>query len=112
MKIFQIADDVCYWEASVKYNTLAETEGKYPPDILFVEAPDFVFEGWGYLAGEFIKPTPPAGWLYDDKTGGFYLETSPAPSSIPNPDEDRDAMLVDIEYRLTLVELGVTDNAV
>ncbi len=25
----------------------------------------------------------------------------------PTPDEDRDAMLIDLEYRLTLIELGV-----
>ena len=27
----------------------------------------------------------------------------------PDPDEDRDAMLVDLEYRITLLELGVTE---
>ena len=27
----------------------------------------------------------------------------------PTPDDDRDAMLVDLEYRVTLLELGVTE---
>ena len=30
--------------------------------LFFVEAPDNVFEGWGYLDGEFIQPVPPEGW--------------------------------------------------
>lgn len=34
----------------------------------------------------------------------------PAPQ--PTPQEDADAMMVDHEYRLTLLELGVTDDAV
>ena len=31
----------------------------------------------------------------------------PEASFAPAPDEDRDALLVDLDYRLTLVELGV-----
>ena len=49
----------------------------FPPTDVFVEAPDYVFEGWGFdpLAegdARFIKPEPPKGWLYDDATGTFY----------------------------------------
>lgn len=69
-KIFQIVNGFCYWQAP--YETLAETEGKYAPDIQFVEASDYVFEGWGYVNGEFIKPTAPEGFIYDEKTGTFY----------------------------------------
>lgn len=72
MKVFQILGDICHWDASVCYNTIEETVGRYPEDIVFVEAPDNVFEGWGYIDGQFIKPTPPKGWLYDDETGTFY----------------------------------------
>lgn len=41
-------------------------------------------------------------------------EPTPAPEPVPiepepDPDEDRDAMLVDLEYRITLLELGVTE---
>lgn len=70
MKIFQISNDECYW--LTPYQSLAEITGKYPPNIQFVEAPDYVFEGWGYRDGEFIKPTPPEGFEYDDATGTFY----------------------------------------
>ena len=31
------------------------------------------------------------------------------PAHNPSPDEDRDAMLVDMEYRLTLLELGLQE---
>ena len=35
-------------------------------------------------------------------------ESIPIPESQPTPDEDRDAMLADQEYRLTMLELGLT----
>lgn len=111
MKIFQIVNDICHWQTP--YKSVEEAEGRYPPDILFVEAPDNVFEGWGYLDGAFIKPTPPEGWLYDDATGCFYLEGTqpPAPTIEPPPapsvEDDLLSMAVDHEYRLTILELGV-----
>lgn len=77
MKIFQIVNNICYYDATPVHPTLKSTEGKYPPDVLFVEAPDKVHEGWGYdptQTGDnrFIQPTPPAGWQYDEDTGTFY----------------------------------------
>lgn len=77
MKIFQIVNNICYYDATPVHPTLKSTEGKYPPDVLFVEAPDKVHEGWGYdptQGGDnrFIQPTPPAGWQYDEDTGTFY----------------------------------------
>jgi len=71
MKIFQILNDLCWWDATSKHPTLKSTAGVYAPDIVFVEAPDHVFEGWGYINGQFIKPVPPEGWRYDDETGSF-----------------------------------------
>lgn len=81
MKVFQIEANICYWDATRKFPSVRSTIGYFPPSVLFVEAPDYVFEGWGYdPVGEgdskFIKPTPPDGWLYDDKTGTFYQEGS------------------------------------
>ena len=36
-------------------------------------APDGVFEGWGIGSdGSFLRPSPPAGWRYDESTGTFY----------------------------------------
>ena len=92
MKIFQILDSICHWDATKKHPTLESTKGKYTADILFVEAPDYVFEGWGYDAesegdARFIKPTPPDGWIYDDETGTFYPEGGLSVSEMPTYDE-------------------------
>lgn len=42
------------------------------------------------------------------------LEPPPVPEEPverpPTPDEDRDALLVDLDYRLTLVELGISSQ--
>ena len=92
MKIFQILQNICHWDATKEYPTVESTEGIFSLEILFVEAPDYVFEGWGYNPNEtgdarFIKPTPPEGWLYDDGTGTFYPEGEIAPSKIPTYNE-------------------------
>ena len=71
-KVFQVLNGFCYWQAP--YQSLEETTDKFAPNIYFVEAPDYVFEGWGYLNGEFIKPKAPEGFIYDDETGTFYAE--------------------------------------
>lgn len=39
-------------------------------------------------------------------------QSSPATAPEPTPDEDRDALAVDHEYRLTALELGVNSGAV
>lgn len=88
MKVFQIFDNVCYCDMTNQFPTLESTIGKFTPETLFAEAPDYVFEGWGYdpeEAGDsrFIKPTPPDGWLYDDETGTFYPEDGIPPSEQP-----------------------------
>ena len=45
MKVFQIMNDKCHWDASRVHSSLAETVGRYAPNIVFVEAPDYVHEG-------------------------------------------------------------------
>lgn len=89
MKIFQILDGICYYDATPVHPTLADTVGKYPPSVIFVEAPDYVFEHWGFdetKTGDerFVKPTPPEGWYYDDETGTFKPIDPPEPE--PKPD--------------------------
>ena len=89
MKIFQIYNGFCYWDATAVHPTIDSTIGKYPPDIIFVEAPDYVFENWGYDSNKtgdarFIKPTAPEGWYYDDETGSFEPINPPEPE--PEPD--------------------------
>lgn len=59
MKVFQIIDHKCHWDATAQFPTVESTVGFFPPDDLFVEAPDHVQEGWGYANGEFIEPEPP-----------------------------------------------------
>lgn len=79
MKIIQILKGFCHWDATAQHPTLELTKGLYAPDIVFVEAPDYVREGWGFdetKEGDerFIEPTPPKGWVYDRETGTFYPE--------------------------------------
>ena len=75
-KIFQIVNGFCHWQTP--FQSLDETRG-FPADCIFVEAPDYVNEQWGYdetKEGDerFIHPEPPEGWLYDEETGTFYPE--------------------------------------
>lgn len=85
MKVFQILNGMCY--VQMNCNSVEELKGKFPPDIIFVEAPDYVNEHWGFcdvdkdgnpIEGDdrFIHPVAPEGWLYDDETGTFYEEAS------------------------------------
>lgn len=84
MKIFQIIGGFCHWDATNQLKSIAYAVAHFPPTDLFAEAPDYVFEGWGYDPlqdgdARFIKPEPPEGWLYDDATGTFYPENEPPP---------------------------------
>ena len=72
MKIFQIVNGFCHWDATPQFPTLKSLEGKFGAECEFVEAPDYVFEGWGHIDGEFLQPEAPEGWLYDESSGTFY----------------------------------------
>lgn len=77
MAIFQILNGKCHWRTP--FSSLDETIGKFPPDCIFVDAPDYVNEQWGYDETEigddrFIKPVPPEGWIYDEETGQIMPE--------------------------------------
>lgn len=86
--------------------------------LVFAEAPDYVFEGWGYDASQtgdarFIKPIAPDGWHYDDVNGTFYPDAEPTPvPTLAEQIADQQELAVDHEYRITLLELGVTEDAV
>jgi hypothetical protein len=44
--------------------------------LTLVEAPDEVFEGWGYMNGEFIQPSPPdENFVYDPASGLVMLKS-------------------------------------
>ena len=95
MKVFQVFQGLCYWDATTQHPAFESTDGLYAPDILFVGAPDYVSEGWGYdetAEGDarFIEPTPPEGWLYDRETGTFYSDPSPISTGLsPSTDDGK-----------------------
>lgn len=108
MKIFQILDGICYYDATPVHPTLADTVGKYPPSVIFVEAPDYVFEHWGYdetKTGDerFIKPTPPEGWYYDDENGTF------KPIDPPEPEPELDTAASVLAEATAAYEEGVNE---
>lgn len=77
MAIFQIVNGKCHWRTP--FTSLDEVKDRFPPDCIFVDAPDYVNEQWGYDETEigddrFIKPVPPEGWVYDDETGQMMPE--------------------------------------
>lgn len=77
MKIFQIFEGFVHWDASNIVKRIDDAAEMFAPDMEFVEAPDYVFEGWGYDPSRdgderFLKPIPPEGWEYDDDTGTMY----------------------------------------
>lgn len=91
MKVFEVRSNFMFSHYA-QYATVEEARQYYADNIIFVEAPDYVFEGWGYDPDEtgdarFIKPTPPEGWLYDDETGTFYPEDELPPSEQPTYEE-------------------------
>lgn len=107
MKILQIMGDFVHWDATPKVRSLEEAYRLFAPDMIFVEAPDFVFEGWGYDPAadgdeRFIRPTPPDGWSYDEKTGTFYPDEGIAPSAVKT---NKELMQENAELQETVTEL-------
>lgn len=91
-KVFQIMHNMCYWQTP--YSSVEETVGRYPEDVKFVEAPDYVNEQWGFIDEDedgnpiegdarFIQPTAPEGWYYDYELGAF-IEESQIPVMLEN----------------------------
>lgn len=85
MKIVQIENGFVHWDASKDVPDLNWALTHYSTKLHFVEAPDFVREGFSFDENadgdaRFIEPEPPEGWLYDKNTGTFYQEGSPSPS--------------------------------
>lgn len=117
MKVFQIVRGFCHYDATHLYPNAAEAAKHYSPDTLWVDAPDYVFEGWGYDGvregdDRFIQPEAPEGWLYNPDTGTFYPEGELPPGMQPTVEDDINAMLVDHELRLSLLEIGVEGGEV
>lgn len=107
MKIFQVEDNMCRWDASRQVPSLEYAQKNFPANLLFVEAPDYVFEGWGYIQGEFIQPTPPEGWIYDKDTGTFYKDgDNPPPKPEPTREEILEQQVADLQSQLLTLMTG------
>ena len=79
MKIFLIFSNLCYNDLTEQFPTIEIAKEHFSPNTLLVEAPDYVFEYWGYDATKtgnerFIKPTVAEGCTYDETTGTIYRD--------------------------------------
>lgn len=88
MKIMQIENGFVHWDATKDVPDLDWAASHYASNIVFVEAPDYVFEGWSYdktKEGDerFVIPEAPEGWHYDIETGTFVED-----GAEPIPKED------------------------
>lgn len=95
-QVFQVIDGIVHWKTP--YATKASIpKDHYPPKVMaqFVEtSDDSVREGWGYVSGEFVRPTPPEGWLYNDSTGTFYKQGT-EPVKLITPEQQISLLLTD-----------------
>ena len=83
-KVFEVVNGICV--DKLPFTSLTTTITSRSSNVLFVQAPDYVFPGWGYkitddegnaLTGDacFIKPTAPDGYFYNDETGEFVADS-------------------------------------
>lgn len=77
MKVFRIEEELCFDDITHIAETAEEAYERFGYDDIYVDAPDYVFVGWGFDGSKegddrFIKPVPPAGYYYDDSDGGIY----------------------------------------
>ena len=107
MKVFQIVGNICFKDITRLYNhhDLSKITALH-----YEIAPDHVFANWGFDPDKegderFVKPIPPEGFIYNEENGCFEPE-NPDPIE-PSAEDDLSSLLVDQEYRLTLLELGL-----
>lgn len=116
MKLMQILNGVCHYDMTpLGYTDVGDAKSHYAPDIEIVEAPNNVFEGWGYdntASGDarFTAPVPPDGWGYDVTTGTFYPTDPEIIEAMKTPEQKRIEELEadNAAYQAALAELGVT----
>jgi len=68
-KVFDVMDNRLH-HYYPEYASVEDTAGLFADNIKFVDAPDWCYEGYGYLPDEegdarFVKPELPEGWVYD-----------------------------------------------
>ena len=81
--------------------------------------PGFVPDGWAVVPDHMETPNFPVGEVVVGKLNGVMAvvewipgvvpEQEPEAETEPTAQDDTDAMLVDHEYRITLLELGLTE---
>lgn len=101
MKIFLIRNNFVHYDMTPLYSSVEVARSKYPATTQIVEAPDYVFEGWGFNPNEngdarFIKPLPPEGWVYDEKTGTYY-----------NPNDLIEQQIAELQNQLSITDKKV-----
>ena len=74
MKVFEIAYGHVHRDVSSRFSTAQKASKHFAPNIVFVDAPDNVFPGWGYNPNavgnaRFIKPEVGEGQEYNPETG-------------------------------------------
>lgn len=115
MKVFQIIGGICYWDASSVIRRAADADSRFEADMLFADAPDYVYEGWGFDASaegdaRFIQPTPPEGWLYDHGSGTFYEDGTNPPSEIKRTPEQIAAENIELKSGMSELEKQLTET--
>ena len=70
MKVFEIVGNICHKEYP-QYTNAKEASQYYSKEIIFVDAPDWVWPGYGYDSNKsgdsrFVRPTLSEGWEYDE----------------------------------------------
>lgn len=71
MKLFDVVDNEIHAEYTGMYENAEEASKHYAPNIVFVDAPNWVFPGFGFDPSKngddrFIEPTTDTpGWVYD-----------------------------------------------
>ena len=81
--------------------------------------PGFVPDGWAVVPDHMETPNFPFGEVVVEKMNGVMTVVEWIPGVMPEPEpeaeaeptaqDDTDSMLVDHEYRITLLELGLTE---
>lgn len=61
-KVFQIFNGRCWWDATPTVGTVSHAQEMFAPDIVFMDVPDFVQEGWIFDEEKtgnerFVEPT-------------------------------------------------------
>ena len=110
MKIFQILGGSCWWDATSVVHSLDEAAEMFAQDMVFVEAPDYVHEQWGFdesAEGDarFIRPQTPEGYTYDEGTGTFSpIDTRTEAETLQDTIAQMRAMLAEAESKLAALK--------